>query len=343
MPKGNELPSEARLARSIIIGFSKQGKTHWALMAAAAGFNVLHLDGDGSKSTLARMPQEALKHIWYMDCKDSLSQPRFNRILHKMLKTGTMVWNDTLQSIHEMGDPVEATHTFWKISLSRMAPNDVVVVDGWTSYCTALVRDWADDNTIDLFDMDDSDRGMYRAIGNAASTTIGVLGCLPSHLILTAHPDEYAKVKRIVGVKTRDVKEKDQQIEWTRLIPKSTSRAHGMTLVRNFPDALWIEAMGHESFARYIDGRVQQDREGGSVFNAKKNVEEHSFANLVKALGGKAADPNQSIGGITELSGTELLADTNQKAATVKAQIAQKNSLTSLVKKVNTVAEELKI
>src|SRR3546814_4333696 len=57
---------------------------------------------------------------------------------------------------------------------------------------------------------------------------------MPCHVIVIAHPDEYQKKKMPDRSTQRSVSEADMEIEWTRMIPKSSSKPHGLTLGQFF-------------------------------------------------------------------------------------------------------------
>src|SRR3546814_10217947 len=54
-------------------------------------------------------------------------------------------------------------------------------------------------------------------------------------------PDEYQKKKMPEHSNQRSVSEADMEIEWTRMIPKSSSKPHGLTLGKFFTDCGWMD------------------------------------------------------------------------------------------------------
>lgn len=342
MPRMTDVPEEAQLVRALVIGFAKAGKSHWAAEAAAAGFNVIYLDGDRSGQTINHLGAshpDALKRVYYFDCHNTVGQPRFNRILHAMLTTNPLMWDDTAQRIwrRTANVPVDPTHTYWAIDFTKLTSNDVVVIDTWTQLVWSIMWDWALDHDVDLGDLEKASRDMYMGIGNRATSVIQTLRCLPCHLIVNAHPDEYIKKKTQKG-KIGNQKEIDQVVEWSRMIPKSTSKTHGMTLAKEFNDVLWLEA-GHLN-KRTIDARTNPEREGGSIWSESKSTSEYSFANLVKVIGGAAPILQDHCAGITEYAPGEFdptppkgnnIIDAGASKVTPSQQ-APKNSLAGLIK-----------
>tara|TARA_R100000501_G_C2572841_1_gene79069 strand:- start:20 stop:604 length:585 start_codon:yes stop_codon:yes gene_type:complete len=152
------------------------------------------------------------------------------------------------------------------------------------------VWEWSVDNSVDLYELTNNDLSMYGSIGTAATATLHTLACLPCHLVVTAHPDEFVKFKKLPGKQNKKMSE--QEVEWSRLIPKSTSRPHGNTMAPLFPDVLWIEIDAQRQ--RYIDGRVAADKDGGGHFDGRELSSKYSFANLVLAAGGDA--PTDDLG-----------------------------------------------
>jgi hypothetical protein len=298
MPVLSEMSHAITPVHTLIIGMSKAGKTKWAADAAEAGFNVFFLDGDVSFPTLQKLSPAAKSRLWYLAAHDSVEHPRFNRILRVLLDNKRVLWNDSTQTTWKPGAPIEESAQVWDIEMGRMTLNDVVVVDSWSTLCWAMLWDFALANNIQIAETDKHDRSVYATTGNEATYFLNKLRILPCHLIVTAHVDEYQKVKTKPGLQ-REIKEGDKVIEWTRMVPKSTSRPHALQVARHFTDILWIEvdAMGN----RLVDGRAEMGREGGSAISERKYASEFTFAALAKAHGCPDADPSQPIGGIQVL------------------------------------------
>jgi len=327
----DELKPETLLARVLMIGPAKIGKTHWITEAAKAGFRILYLDGDVSKQTIVSAAPQHLANIYYMDCHDSLAQPRFGRIVSHLITEKTAVWNDTEQRLYLRGLKVNPNAEYWEVSLAALDSSWIVVIDSWTALAWSWKRDWAVDEGIDLasLNLGADSRPMYGSTNVTASATLAMIGCLPCHLVVIAQQDEFVKYKNKPG-KVKDA-QKDQEILWSRMIPVSVSKPHGMQLCKHFSDVLWmdVDAMGR----RMVDGSVSGDREGGSRFNGRKLSTEYSFANLVTQMGGSLpASPTEAGIHICKPGEFQSVPGGN-KVIDAQAAKANTNTLAGLIKK----------
>ena len=336
MPTLDKLPLTDTKARVLLIGESKAGKTHWAMQAAEAGFNVLYLDGDNSKATLNGLSAQAKPRVRYLDCHDSLTVPRFKIILMGLLESAEFQWNDSQQKMIAATQPLSEGETAWIIEPVKLTENDVVVIDSWSSLTWSIIWDWANGAGIQLSaNLRNDNRNMYGDIGNKATWILNVLAALPCHLIVTAHPDEFVKYKKPPG-RVSNQKEKDLELLWTRDIPKSTSRPHGRSMAKFFPDVLWlkIDIMGN----RLIDGRAAEDRDGGSRFNGVQDANNiYSFEKLVQTIGGQAPNPDAPMPAVIEYEPGEYqaqpaTAEPGVLSATVES-VAPVNSIMGLIPK----------
>jgi len=294
----SQLPNAARLARVGVIGPAKIGKTHWAMMAAEAGFNVLYLDGDVSMGTLTKLSPAAQKRMFYMNCKDTMHTPRFNRILARLVTKNKVIWDFDAQRFWDssMGE-VDETHRYWEITLGAMTSNDVIVCDSYSTYVRAIQWEWALENEMEISECTVPElRPMYQKTALQATAMLSSLTHAPCHVIVIFHADEYEKLANPRGVKVGNVKEKDKTILFSMTTPLSTSKPHGMQIAKNFEDVLWMEVDAMRE--RVIDARPDQNRQGsGSVWNDKRPTSEYSLPNLLKQLG-VTPDLDKPIGGI---------------------------------------------
>src|SRR3546814_1099194 len=85
--------------------FENSGKSDWAARAAMAGFNVLYLDGDVAAATIAQLPVEARKRIFYLDFADNFAggkeDTRMINLMFEFFTSTKFVWNDSLQDRSE--------------------------------------------------------------------------------------------------------------------------------------------------------------------------------------------------------------------------------------------------
>ena len=294
MTRMDELKPTKLLARTLVIGLAKSGKTHWISQAAAAGFNLLYLDGDVSMQTIVNGAAGHLDKVYHLDCHDTMEAPRFGRIVRKFVQERTMTWNDSQQRLWMPGLKVNEAEEYWEITPMALDHTWIVVVDSWSALCWSWKRDWAEDAGVNLADLElgQDSRGMYGAVGVTANAVLHSLACLPCHLCMIAHVDEYVKYKNKPG-KVKQT-QKDQEIEWSRLVPLSVSKPHGMQIAKHFTDVLWMEA-GHAGI-RTIDGGTSPEKESGSRFERKASSLEHSFAALVAAMGGAVGGPTTNAG-----------------------------------------------
>ena len=114
------------------------------------------------------------------------------------------------------------------------------------------------------------------------------------HIICVGHPDEYSHQTKPEGRKVKDIRENDMVVDWTKMIPKSTSKPHGLTMPKYFTDIAWAQTNRTGSEFQ-LNFKLREDHISGGHFKDVKSQEEYSFANLVKAIGGQIPDGSQSI------------------------------------------------
>src|SRR3546814_5734060 len=100
---------------------------------------------------------------------------------------------------------------------------------------------------------------------------------MPCHVIVIAHPDEYHKKKMPDRSTQRSVSEADMEIEWTRMIPKSSSKPHGLTLWKFFTDCGWMDVTrgGRRELSFTLDATRSI---GGQVYSQGDPIESHRCA-----------------------------------------------------------------
>lgn len=290
MPRMDQPNESDSLAKLLLIGDGKLGKTHYAGMAAAAGFNVLYFDGDVGRPTLASLPLEARRRIYAIDCADSLGggvrDHKFIDTVQEFIKNSTFQWNDTKHRIAERADYKSATDEIWEIKPARMDHTCVFILDSWTGLSESMMTAGAEAYSVDLGNATTTEmRPVYQAGGLKSAQILQSIRSLRCHVIVLSHPDEYSHTTKPEGKKIKDIKETELVVDWTKMIPKSTSKPNSLTMGKYFTDIAWLEtnATGSE---RLLDFRMKDSRISGGHFNDRKNVEEYSFANLVRKLGG---------------------------------------------------------
>lgn len=286
MPRMDQAPSESKRIKLLLIGDGKVGKTHFAGSAAADGFNVLYMDGDVGTPTLSQLPMKAKQNTYLLPIHDTVMgggrDTRMIETFEEFASNITFRWNDTLGRVAKHKD----TDEIWEIKPGLMDDSCVLVLDSWTSLIESITLRAAIANGVDLTDAKLSEmRDVYRAAGAKATQVLQLIRAMPCHVIVLAHPDEYEHRVNPEGKKIRDINEKDQIVEWTKLVAKSTSRPHSLQMPKYFTDVAWMEVspMGE----RKVDFRAKATRISGGHFSEIKTVDEYSFANLVRQIGGE--------------------------------------------------------
>jgi len=317
MPRGSNLTADQVLMKALILGDPKAGKTEWALKAAESGFNVLYMDGDVAAQTISAIAPESRDNIFYLDVADKLDggiEPRMIEAMSDFMTASRLLWNDSKQRVYsrvkDEHDPESGAclDEIWEFRPAKLNHRWVFVVDSWTtlSYSAMLAKALAEG--IDLADVDKIDRSLYQGVGNRLTNMLSTIQKMPCHVIVIGHPDQYEKRKSQSGVTVKEgLKENDQIIEWTKMIPKSSSKPHGLTMGKFFSDIGWIDI---DKFGkRKINFTITSERvSGGHLAKAGDPRLEGSFASLVKSIGGTIPEKSDDLGEglIIHLPGTYI-------------------------------------
>lgn len=295
MPRGNKLQDKISLMKLLLIGDGKGGKSHYAGMAAAAGFHTIYFDGDVAEATLRDLPAEALANLYVFDVGDRSFggnlDCRFSTLFADILSRPRVVWNDTRSEIFNLlkTDGTESDE-IWDFYPAKMDENCLLVVDSWTSLAQSTMQWAAMELNVDLSEPTRGKmRDVYQMAGEKLTQFAAILRSAPCHVIVIAHPNEYTKMKPPSGRRVSDVKEKDMEIDFTKLLPKSSSNNHALTMAKYFTDIGWmaVDAMGK----RMIDFTTRESHMSGSHFDSKMDVnKEGAFQRLL--LGGANITPN---------------------------------------------------
>ena len=292
MPRGNEMPESLGLFHGLIMGLEKVGKSDWAMRAALAGYNVLYLDGDvasGTLNKLAKEHPEAASRIFYCNVGDAIvdGQYKTNMIdfFGEFFTQVKLLWDDTNQSLYSRANSAESE--VWEIYPSRLDHRWVVVIDSWTTLSYSAMVAKAIDLGVEIADVEKVSREIYAGVGNRLTSILATIQRMPCHVVVIGHPDEYAKTKSPDGVKVKEVKEIDRITEWTRMIPKSSSKPHGLTMGKFFTDVGWISLKYGQQ--RVLDFTINVERSSGGSLNSKGDPRgDHSFGSLVGAVASSA-------------------------------------------------------
>lgn len=288
----SEQETEA-LAKQLIIGDGKCGKSHLAGMAAAAGFKVLYLDGDVGKPTIQSLPIEARRNIILLDVADTLlggvKDSRFFDTFKEFTTSTTFRWNKTQGKLSSRKTD-QPTDVILEIKPAKMDSSCILVLDSWTGLTESMTTAAAIAGNVDLETAKTSEmRPVYQMAGIKATQMLQCIRSLRCHVIVLAHPDEYAHTRKPEGRKVSDIKETDLVVEWTKQIPKSTSKPHSLQMAKYFTDVSWM-TVSRDGKERRLDFRLNDGRISGGHFNEEKSTEEYSFANLVKKIGGRVPE-----------------------------------------------------
>ena len=287
MPRMDIAPPENQLVKLLIIGDGKIGKTHYA-GAAAEHFNVLYFDGDVATQTIATLPTEAKRNIYLIASGDTISggqrDHRFVDLFSEFSSRIKFKWNDTeskLASVRDFGKEV------WEIQPSKMNHNDIFVLDSWTSLVESIMLKCAFQCGVDLSNATTSQmRPVYQSAGLMATSFLQVIRSMPCHVIVIAHPDEFTHQTKPEGRRVSDVKETDMVIDWTKMIPKSTSKPQGLQMPKYFTDVAWAE-IAPNGRERRLNFKTKNDRVSGGHFDDSKDMtKDYTFAKLVERVGG---------------------------------------------------------
>lgn len=296
MPRMDQAAPEDRLIKLLLIADGKVGKTHYAGSSALAGFNVLYMDGDVGAPTLAMLPTAAQQRIYLMSVGDTvMGGQRDHKFIDNFTEftTNTVVrWNDSTQQIAKRSDIGE----IWEIKPARMGPDTVFVLDAWTGLTESIMLKSAVKNGVFLDQATTNQmRPVYQSAALIATSALQLIRALRCHVIVIAHPDEFTHTTKPEGRKMSDAsKENDLIVDWTKLIPKSTSKPHGLVLPKYFTDVAWMD-VNPAGTERRLDFKLKQNRVGGGHFDGIANVDEYSFANLIKQIGGTIPDPKREL------------------------------------------------
>lgn len=299
MPRMDKPQLSHTLAKLLVVGDGKVGKTHYAAMAAKAGFRILYLDGDVGAQTITYMvakgeltPEEAGR-IYLLDIGDTIAggtrDTKFVEFMNEFMDVAVVKWNETQQRIAKRTDP--ATDEMWEIRPGLMGPNDLIVLDSWTGFAESTML-WAGRaNGVNVYgDPTHKLRPAYQGAGLKATELCAVIRSSPCNWIVIGHTDEYQHTTVKDGANKGQIKESDQTVDWTKMIPRSISKPHGFQMPKYFTDVAWLELSpaGNE---RRLDFRPRNDRVGGGHFTESKSVADYSFLKLVQEIGGNKPDP----------------------------------------------------
>lgn len=305
MPRGNAMESRSPLLHAMILGDEKAGKTSWLLAAAEAGFNVLLLDGDVAGPRINELSDDAKSRVFYMDVSDELvgeENPRMIETVASLFTSTRFLWNDTKQREYSRVKDEHDSETgacldeIWEIKPALLDRNWVLGLDSWTTLSYSAMIAKAQDLGVSIADVEKIERNLYSGVGNRLTNIAVTQQKARCHTVVVGHPTQYEKRKSQDGKTVKDaMKENDQIVEWTKMIPKSSSNPHGYTLGKFFSDIGWIDV--DKWGKRVLDFTKTSVRTSGGNLNSKGDPREtHRFVDVVKATGGFIPDGKQGTG-----------------------------------------------
>jgi hypothetical protein len=294
MPRMDQPLQSKSLIKLLLVGDGKVGKSRFAGEAAAAGFKTLYIDGDVAIPTLNQLPQKAKDNIYLLPAHDTISNgqrdTRFCDLIQAFTTNIKFRWNDTESRIARPND----TGEIWEIQPSLMDESCILVIDSWTALCESIALKAAVANGVMLTDATMNEmRPVYQVSGNIAKSMLQVIRAMPCHVIVCAHPDEYQHKVAPPGRKLADIKEKDMVIDWTKMVPMSTSRPQSLNMAKYFTDVAWIEVS--PTGVRKLDFRTKDTRVAGGHFDGFEDTVKYAFAELVKIIGGQIPGPDTNV------------------------------------------------
>lgn len=304
MPRGSNLHDDMVTAKLLLLGDAKAGKTEYALRAAEAGFNVLLMDGDVAIQTISAVEPAARHRIFVMDVADRLVdgiEPRMIQTIADFFSSSKFLWNDTKQKEYSRAKDAHDPETgaaldeIWEFKPGLLNQSWVVVLDSWTtlSYSGTLAK--AQDMGVSVADVEKFDMNLYAGVNNRLTNMLAVIQKARCHFIVIGHPAQYEKSKSPDNTSAREAgKMQNRIIEWTKMIPKSSSNPHGLTMGKFFSDVGWIDVL--KSGKRELNFGVTSERTSGGHLTGKGDPRgDYKFSELVKKIGGVLPDPKADL------------------------------------------------
>lgn len=254
MPKATSSSLAHEQLRVLAYGEPKTRKTLWALKAAEAGFNVFDFDFERGHQIIQAVKPEAKERIGIIDLAVTNNREPGLEFFTRFIKGEKFVWDEATKRVVPVGAEWNPEHSHIAINSREMSYNDVIIFDSWTESVDQLVARFARENSIDLSEAAKQEWEGYRWCGALASWFLQNLKTLPCHVIVTGHSYKYEKKKG---------QGKQQVTEWSKIMPKSVSGNHSLSLAGQFTDIIFFELIGTSTM---LDVRPDPDRQAGSRF-----------------------------------------------------------------------------
>lgn len=278
MPYGDQL--EDVQIRIMEFGRPKLKKTWWAMQAAAAGFNVLLLDGDKGAGIVKQVDSSIRRRLRIIECADKLNVPVFADFITRFLAGHTIRWDDTDNKVIPTIQVPKPDHAHFIIDATKLTLNDVVVLDSWSALVVSYTWQYFMENGLDLNKEPKDKWGNFRYSDRMLNWVLSAIKALPCHVIVIAH--------EMTNEETEPVKNQEGKVEKiltgeVNIQADSSSRNHGGKLPKHFSDILYFYKKGTHI---YIDTRAIEGRDGGSrLIYDDREWSKLQFTDFVKASG----------------------------------------------------------
>lgn len=271
-----QVEQEQQKLRILLYGPAKTKKTWWCGTAAEAGYNVLALNGDDGAQIWKNLSPAAQRRIRLLNCMDKFGDPMFCKTVGRLVSGKPFLWDDTDNKLLLPNSPTNIEHGFFEIDPRKLTPQDVLVLDAWTTLKTSVALQYSKENNIDLSDAEKTEWEGYGYSGRYLDWILAQLKSFNCHIIVIAHNEVYEKKKKVnIGGRESEI------TEWTRTQPISSSRNHGGKLAADFTDVFFTSVKGSQFM---IDTTSSSDRDCGSRVIPPKvyKWEELPFAEVVR-------------------------------------------------------------
>lgn len=265
MPPADQMQDHGRLMRSLAYGRDKTKKTWWALQAAEAGFNVIHLDGDESATIVRRLSPEAQKRVLVVNLSNTQDKAVFARFIGLFCKPGKpFLWDEQEKNAYPVEYKRNPNHSYIYFDRSKCTNNDLIVIDSWTSLAGSTLIEFANDQGIDLTQIERESDGF--AAPNFQSRfldfVLNQIKTFNAHTIVVGHEMVYEKFKG-TG--------RDKKIVGTFTQPISSTGPHGQKLGKFFENVFRFTRPSDIKFM--IDAGGDDSVAGGSRFYAPQKYD----------------------------------------------------------------------
>jgi len=248
MPELETIIEEGLLLRELCYGGVKLKKTWWAGNAAAAGFNVIMIDGDDGLHILNNIEPAIRKRISVIDAIDEFDRPVMAELVTRVLKGRPFLWNEKTKRLAPSVAAANPLHQHMYFDATKLTANDVLVMDSWTALSWSLSFRFAVEHSIDLSDASKTEWDGYMWSGNMANWVLSQISALPCHVVIIAHEQLAEKYE-------------NNKVVSSRTQPASISKNHSKLLGGKFSEILYFKIVGRTI---NIDTNASSSRDGGS-------------------------------------------------------------------------------